>query len=108
MTLATGFIERLGEQAIDTIVTSLAAAPPYFWITAEHYLHGEIWRATPDLAAFPLRRPGYTIRIFAALQEPSEIEALVPWVEGLRAALEPFSGDALYVNYLTEDAGQRA
>jgi FAD/FMN-containing dehydrogenase len=27
-------------------------------------------------------------------------------VQRLRAALEPFSGDALYVNYLSEGSGQ--
>jgi hypothetical protein len=52
MTLATGFIERLSEEAIDIIIDSLAAAPSYFWVTAEHYLPGAICRPAPNHARF--------------------------------------------------------
>ena len=106
MVIESGFIERLGEEEINIIVASLAEAPSCFWITAEHYLHGAICRLAPDRTAFCLRRSGYTTRIFAAAREPSETDESLAWVQRLRATLEPFSGDALYVNYLSEGSGE--
>jgi hypothetical protein len=105
MALEGGFIERLGTEAIETIVALLAEAPPCFWITAEHYLHGAVCRPAPDDMAFALRRPGYTTRIFSAWRESNLADVSVAWVKRLCAALEPFSGGAAYVNYLTVGAG---
>jgi hypothetical protein len=105
MALEGGFVEGLGGRAIEAIISSLGETPSCFWITAEHYLHGAACRPAVHEKAFPLRRPGYTTRIFAGWTEPREMDASVAWVKRLNAALEPFSGGALYVNYLTGTEG---
>jgi len=56
--------------------------------------------------AFGLRRPGYTSRIFSAWRESDRADVSVAWVKRLCAALEPFSGGAMHVNYLTVGAGE--
>ena len=63
--LETGFIERLGQEAIDRIEASIAEAPACFWVTADHYLHGAVLRPAPEHTAFALRRRA-PLRIFAA------------------------------------------
>jgi hypothetical protein len=105
MALECGFIARLGEETIDTIAACIAEAPAGFWITAEHYLHGAVCRPTSDHTAFGFRRPGYSTRIFSAWREPNRAEGSVAWVKRLSAALKPFAGGAMYLNYLTEGAG---
>jgi FAD/FMN-containing dehydrogenase len=55
--------------------------------------------------AFGLRRPGYSTRILSAWREPNQAEVSVAWVKRLSAALRPFAGGAMYLNYLTESAG---
>ena len=100
-----GFIERLDETAVDTIVAFVNEAPSLFWFTAEHYLHGAVCRPAPHHTAFGLRRPGYCSRVFAAWREAKDMDISLEWVGRLTAALEPFSGDAMYLNYLTHSAG---
>jgi hypothetical protein len=106
MALEGGFIERFGKQVIETIVTFINQAPPCFWITAEHYLHGAVCKRAQAETAFALRRSGYTSRIFSAWRDPGEADASGAWVKQLSAALKPFGGGALYTNYLTEAAGE--
>jgi hypothetical protein len=40
--------------------------------------------------------------VFAAWREPAQAELATMWVKGVSAALEPLSGSALYLNYLTQ------
>jgi hypothetical protein len=105
MAIEGGFIAQLGEETIKTIAEYIAEAPAGFWIAAEHYLHGAVCRPTSDHTAFGLRRPGYSTRILSAWREPNQAEGAVAWVKRLSAALRPFAGGAMYLNYLTEGAG---
>jgi hypothetical protein len=102
-----GFIERIGDEAIDALVASIADAPKLYWISAEHYMHGAICRPTSDHTAFALRRPGYCSRVFSAWREPAQTEIASAWVKRVSAALELFSGGAMYLNYLTQSAGEK-
>ena len=106
MAIEAGFIARLGEETINTIVTYIAEAPAGFWIAAEHYLHGAVCRPRSDHTAFGLRRPGYSTRILSAWRESNQAPGSVAWVKRLSAALRPFAGGAMYLNYLTEGAGE--
>jgi hypothetical protein len=106
MALEGGFIGRLGVEAVDTITAFIAEAPSCFWITAEHYLHGAVCRPAPGHTAFGLRRSGYSSRIFSAWRDPNQADVSIAWVKRLSAALEPFAGGAMYVNYLTAGAGE--
>jgi FAD/FMN-containing dehydrogenase len=111
MAIECGFIARLGEETINTIAAYIAEAPAGFWIAADHYLHGAVCRPTSDHTAFGLRRPGYSTRILSAWRAPNQAEGSVAWVKRLNAALKPFAGGAMYLNYLTigaGDAGVRA
>jgi hypothetical protein len=105
MAIEGGFIARLGEEAIDTIAAFIAEAPTGFWIAAEHYLHGAVCCPTSDHTAFGLRRAGYSTRILSAWREPNQAEGSGAWVKRLSAALKPFAGGAMYLNYLTQGAG---
>src|SRR5260370_5184630 len=105
MAIEGGFIAQLGEETIKAIAEYIAEAPAGFWIAAEHYLHGAVCRPTSDHTAFGLRRPGYSTRILSAWREPNQAEGSIAWVKRLSAALKPFAGGAMYLNYLTEGAG---
>jgi Berberine and berberine like len=105
MAMECGFIARLGEETINTIAAYIAEAPAGFCIAADHYLHGAVCRPTSDHTAFGLRRPGYSTRILSAWQEPNQADVSVAWVKRLSAALKPFAGGGMYLNYLTEGAG---
>ena len=72
---------------------------------ADTVLHGNVCRSAVSDNAFALRQSGYTTRVFAGCTKSSEADDAAEWVESLSAALNRFSGGALYANYLTEAAG---
>src|SRR5215469_14454819 len=51
-----GFIQRIGDEAIDVIVAAIAEAPSLYWLTAEHYMHGAVCGYGSDDTALALRR----------------------------------------------------
>jgi len=97
-----GFIQRIGDEAIDIIVAAIAEAPKLYWISAEHYMHGAVCGYTSDNTAFALRRPGYCSRVFSAWREAVHAEIATGWVKRVSAALDAFSGGSAYLNYLTQ------
>jgi len=97
-----GFIERLSPQVIDAIEAAIPDAPECFWITATHYLHGAVRSRPQQINAFALRRSGFSTRFFSAWRGSHNAETSVTWVNGLHAAMEPFSGGAMYLNYLSK------
>jgi hypothetical protein len=105
MALEGGFVARLREQGIDTIISFIEEAPSGFWITAEHYLHGAVCRTASEQVAFALRKPGYSTRVFSAWREPGQADLSIDWVRRLTAALKPLAGGAMYLNYLTDPSG---
>jgi hypothetical protein len=107
MALEGGFIERIGDDARQAIVAAVEDAPSLYWISAEHYMHGAVCASTSDRTAFSLRRPGYCSRVFSAWCEPADADIATGWVNQVSATLKQFSGGALYLNYLTQSAGDQ-
>ena len=84
------------------IIAAIAEAPSLYWLAVENYLHGAVCGYPSDHTAFALRRPGYCRRVFAAWRDAAQAEIATAWVKRVSAALEPFSGGAAYLNYLTQ------
>lgn len=106
---ATGcFLPELHDETIAVLADHFAATPPFSTAMWNDY-HGAVTRVSADEAAFPLRRPGYSLFLTAAWNAPAARAAAVGWVEAFRAALEPWSAGA-YVNNLGEEraAGVRS
>ena len=104
--LECGFVERLTPGLIETIAAFMAEAPPCVWICMEHYLHGAVCLPASAHSAFVLRRPGYSSRILSAWRQPTQAGVSAEWVQRLNSALQPFAGGAMYLNYLTSEAGE--
>jgi len=104
--LECGFVERLTPGVIETIGAFMAEAPPCVWISMDHYLHGAVCVPASRHSAFVLRRPGYSSRILSAWREPRQAAVSAEWVHRFNSALQPFAGGAMYLNYLTSEAGE--
>ncbi|HEY2484907.1 MAG TPA: FAD-binding oxidoreductase [Candidatus Binataceae bacterium] len=103
--MESGFIERLAPDLIETIAAFIAEPPPCVWLSIEHYLHGAVCLPAPAQSAFALRRPGYSSRILSAWRDPKQADVSAEWVQRLDCALKPFAAGAMYLNYLTNAAG---
>ena len=77
-------------------------------IVIEHF-HGAATRIAPTATAFALRAPGFNILILGQWKDAAEDRANIAWVKETSAALQPFSGNHVYVNYLdADDTGDAA
>jgi len=99
----SSFLESLSDLAIDEMVARFAEAPsPMDAILLEHF-HGAATRIPVDATAYPHRRVGYNLGVFAEWMGPKLTEPCVAWARQTYAAMEPYFADARYVNYLADD-----
>lgn len=99
----SSFLEALSDGAIEQMVESFAEAPsPADAILLEHF-HGAATRIPVDATAYPHRREGYNLGIFAEWMDPDLTDRCVAWARQTYEAMEPYLADARYVNYLGDD-----
>ena len=99
----SSFLETLSDAAIEQMIESFADAPsPMDAVLLEHF-HGEATRIPVDATAYPHRRVGYNLGIFAEWMGPELTEPCVAWARRTYAAMEPYFAKARYVNYMGDD-----
>lgn len=100
------YLERLSDEAIDTVLERFAEAPPAceFGFDFDHYMHGEICRIAPDSRAFELRTPGAVHLAFGAEWDaPEHANVCTAWLDETWRQLQAYSGGRIYVNYTSVD-----
>ena len=99
----SSFLESLSDAAIEEMIGQFAEAPsPMDAILLEHF-HGAATRIPVEATAYPHRRVGYNLGIFAEWMDPKLTDPCVAWARKTYAAMEPYFADARYVNYLDDD-----
>jgi hypothetical protein len=107
----SGFLARLGEEAIGLIVAHCEKPPSASWSVAlDHYMHGAVCRVPENEMAFSLRRSGYSLRTTTFQAGEGPPDKVTAWVKSLNGSLNAFSGGRMYMNYLTDqgEPGVRA
>ena len=98
------YLERLSDEAIDTVLSRFAEAPPAceFGFDFDHYMHGEVCRIAPDSTAFELRTPGAVHLAFGAEWDaPERAKACTAWLDETWRQLQSYSGGRMYTNYIS-------
>jgi FAD/FMN-containing dehydrogenase len=103
------FCERLGDDAIETIVEAFMQCPsPMGQIVIEHF-HGAATRVAPADTAYALRSTGFNVLALSQWMAPAQDAAGTAWARDTYAALQRFVGPSRYLNYLDhDDADERA
>lgn len=103
----SSFLRELTDEAIDTLVAHFATVPSPFSAVAIEPFGGAVGRVGIDETAFPHRRALYSLVIIGMWTEPAETTTHIRWTRELWAAMQPFSSEAVYVNYLDTDDADR-
>jgi hypothetical protein len=90
----------LTDAAIDTLVERIEAAPKGWSIGMGHYVHGAVARVAPSETAF-IRRPGFSYFFEEDWFDPNEADAAMNWVDRSWEAMQPYSHQGTYVNFLS-------
>jgi FAD/FMN-containing dehydrogenase len=103
----SAFFKELSSEVIQLLVDAFQRVPsPMSGMVIEHF-HGAVTRVDPAATAFPHREPGFNFVITGEWLDPAEDDANIAWVKETFAAVEQYTADAVYVNYLGDDEGNR-
>lgn len=103
----SSFLRDLSDEAIDTLVARLAAFPSPLSAFALEPLGGAVSRIGVDQTAFPHRKAGFSLVIVSMWTDPAESARQIGWTREFWNAMQPFSSEAVYVNYLDADEAER-
>ncbi len=99
-------LDELSDAAIDTLVELIEDGPKGWNVGVGHHVHGAVARVAPTESAF-IRRPGYNCFFEEDWFDPTEADVAMNWVDRSWEAMQPYSHQGTYVNYLSvpgEDA----
>ncbi len=71
-------------------------------IALEHF-HGAVTRVPTTATAFPHRDEGINLIITSVWLDPADTDANLAWTRETYDAIQPFTSDHRYVNYLDAD-----
>jgi FAD/FMN-containing dehydrogenase len=97
--MSEGFIETVVEQA-DPLPT------PYTTVYTD-WMQGAIAEADHDATAFPHRDKLFSFTVSPKWSNPERDRECVAWAKEFHEALEPYTADGVYVNYMDNDEGDR-
>jgi FAD/FMN-containing dehydrogenase len=103
----SSFLQELSDEAIDTLVRHFAVVLSPFSAIALEPFGGAVGRVPVEQTAFPHRQAGFSVVIVSMWGDPSASAANTTWTRDLYQALQPFSTEAVYVNYLDTDDADR-
>jgi FAD/FMN-containing dehydrogenase len=103
----SNFLRDLSDGAIETLVAYFAdAASPFSTVALEPF-GGAVGRVGPDETAFPHRHADFSLVILGIWTDRAESATHIGWVRAFWQAMQPFSSEAVYVNYLDSDDTDR-
>jgi Berberine and berberine like len=98
----SNFLQELSEEAIDTIIDHFASVSSPLTLVLLDQLGGAVDRVGAEETAFGYREAAHDFLITSLWRDPRESERHILWTRELWEAMQPFSTDLTYVNYLDE------
>ena len=100
-------LPELHDEAIDILVAQAATVPSPLSAWALEPFGGAAGRVGSDETAFPHRGARYNLVIVGIWTDPAESATNTRWTRELWSAIQPFSSEGVYVNYLGADEADR-
>jgi FAD/FMN-containing dehydrogenase len=103
----SSFLRDLSDDAIATLVEHFRAVPSAFSALAIEPFGGAVARVGVGETAFPHRDAKFSLVIVSMWTDPAESATNIRWTRELWTGIQPFSHEAVYVNYLDTDDTDR-
>jgi FAD/FMN-containing dehydrogenase len=97
----------LGAGAIDAIVDYAGRLPSPDSEIFLGMIGGEANRRAVDATAYPHRNTLYAMNVHTRWTDPADDAACIAWAREFFRATIPFAEGSVYINFLTEDEGER-
>ena len=103
----SGYLRHLTGAAVDDLLAVAATIPNPETGIGLQGLRGAAARVPVDATAFPHRAPQDDLLILAQWSDPARSDEIVGWARGAFERLRPHLEDAVYVNNLGSEGGDR-
>jgi FAD/FMN-containing dehydrogenase len=97
----------LSDDAIDTVIRYAGKLPSPQCEIFLGLLGGQANRVAPDATAYPHRDALYVMNVHARWDNPAEDRKCITWAREFFAASAPYAAGSVYINFLTQDEGER-
>ncbi len=105
----SSFLRALDDDALDVLVDHFERVTSPFSMIALEPFGGAVARVPEDATAFAQRKAPYSLVVLGTWEGPREETRHVRWTRDVWSAMQPWSSEAAYVNYLdADDAGRVA
>jgi FAD/FMN-containing dehydrogenase len=98
---------ELSDGAIDTIIEYAGTLPSPHCEIFIGTLGGQTARIAPDAMAYSSRDANYALNVHARWESPAEDERCIAWAREFFDSSKPFASGGAYINFLTQDEGDR-
>ncbi len=103
----SNFARTLTEEGIEILVEGMSRKPSPLTVAYLQQMHGVAGRIPPWATAFPHRSDHFDFSLLSQWPDPTAAQANIAWTGELYQALRPHVEDAVYVNNLGEEGGDR-
>ena len=100
-------MDELSDDAIDTMVAFMESSPSFQPMVFLERFGGAVARVPAEATAFGHRDAAYDLVIASIWSEEHEQEAHIDWAKSFWEAMQPYSTESVYVNYLSEEGEDR-
>jgi len=97
----------LGEGAVDSIIKYAGLLPSPHCEIFVGTLGGQTTRVAPDAMAYSCRDANYALNVHARWETAAEDERCIGWARQFFDESKPFASGGAYINFLTQDEGDR-
>jgi len=98
---------ELSDALIDTLIAQAWKLPDPHSEIAFAALGGAVARVPIDATAYTHREPTYSINVHGRWEDPAKDDECIAWARNTLKATEPFATGGVYVNFMTDEEGER-
>lgn len=98
---------ELSDGAIDTVIQYVGKLPSPQCEIFMGLIGGQANRMAPDATAYPHRNVLYAMNVHTRWIDPAEDDKCISWAREFFAAAAPYAAGSVYINFLTQDEGER-
>jgi FAD/FMN-containing dehydrogenase len=103
----SSYYTEMSDGFIETVVKQVDPLPSPYSTVFTDWMQGAIAEADHDASAFPHRDKLFSFTIAPKWSDSERDEELVGWAREFHEALEPYTAEGVYVNYMDNDEGDR-
>jgi FAD/FMN-containing dehydrogenase len=99
--------QQLSAEAIDAIIAYAARLPSPQCEIFIGTIGGQTCRVAPEAMAYASRATNYVINVHARWESVDQDEICIAWAREFFERTKPFASDGAYINFLTQEEGDR-